>query len=162
MERELVGAQLKERESEADPPAPLTIDQYEKARKELAKINPEAELYLTMLWMFAARPADITRLRVRSIAFSEPDANRNIPTQITIREGKGQVPRSIPGGQRSSHSRQRCFSTFAGQAGIPAYFQECSRGPRANASSGAQVCPDATLQSPPERCTWPTGCQRTN
>eukprot|EP00796_Vickermania_ingenoplastis_P010632 gene10632-biopygen7592 len=42
-----------------------------------------------MLWMFAARPADISRLRVRSITFSAPDENGNIPTQITIREGKG-------------------------------------------------------------------------
>eukprot|EP00796_Vickermania_ingenoplastis_P011258 gene11257-biopygen8184 len=52
----LLGAQLKERESVAQPPEPLTIDMYDKARKALEHREPVAELYLTMLWMFAARP----------------------------------------------------------------------------------------------------------
>eukprot|EP00796_Vickermania_ingenoplastis_P007808 gene7808-biopygen5237 len=145
----LSGAQLKERESEADPPAPLTIDQYEKARKELAKINPEAELYLTMLWMFAARPADITRLRVRSIAFSEPDANRNIPTQITIREGKGAKFRG-PYPVASVLLPQQATvlqHLMQDKLGSQLIFKNAAEVREQTLRVVHKVCPDATLQS---------------
>lgn len=84
----LSGAQLKEHESEAEPPAPVTITDYEKIRKGLELTHPTEALFLTMMWMFAARPADIIRLRVRDVNFSSAEDTENVLTQLTIREGK--------------------------------------------------------------------------
>lgn len=84
----LAGAQLKEHESEAEPPEPVTIGDFEAIRQSLELQHPTEALFLTLMWMFAARPADISRLRVRDITFQSQDKNGNVPIQLTIREGK--------------------------------------------------------------------------
>lgn len=84
----LAGAQLKDKESEAEPPTPINIQSFQTIRRQLELSHPVEALFLTMMWMFAARPADISRLRVRDVTFSPSDTPGLIPTQLTIREGK--------------------------------------------------------------------------
>jgi len=84
----VAGAQLKEKESVPVTEDPLTIEEFEEAERMLHNDKPEAALFLTMMWMFAARPGDIARIRKRDVTFSPPDEQGNIPTSITIREGK--------------------------------------------------------------------------
>eukprot|EP00796_Vickermania_ingenoplastis_P011276 gene11276-biopygen7754 len=102
-----------------------------------------------MLWMFAARPADITRLRVRSIAFSEPDANRNIPTQITIREGKGAKFRG-PYPVASVLLPQQATvlqHLMQDKLGSQLIFKNAAEVREQTLRVVHKVCPDATLQS---------------
>lgn len=85
----VAGAQLQERQSDPDPPTPIASSQMQKVHRELRAKNPQAALFLKMMWMFAARPGDILSLRARDLTFGTPDAKRNVPTTLTIREGKG-------------------------------------------------------------------------
>eukprot|EP00796_Vickermania_ingenoplastis_P000936 gene936-biopygen777 len=145
----LLGAQLKERESVAQPPEPLTIDMYDKARKALEHREPVAELYLTMLWMFAARPADVSRLRVRDVTIGQPHDSGTVPVQLTIREGKaakfrGPYPvASILTRQQASMLQQLMKERSASQR----IFSEPAVIRSKTLAEVKKVCAEATLQS---------------
>eukprot|EP00796_Vickermania_ingenoplastis_P006386 gene6386-biopygen4061 len=115
-----------------------------------------------MLWMFAARPADITRLRVRSIAFSEPDANRNIPTQITIREGKGPSSAVHTRWPAFFYSRQR-LAALMHKLGSQLIFKNAAEVREQTLRVVHKVCPDATPSLRKGAVHLANkGCQRTN
>ncbi len=64
---------------------PLT----EKTMKQMAKSisDPSTRILLQVAWSFAARIGDMINVRARDVKF--PNNNRNLPTTITFREGKG-------------------------------------------------------------------------
>lgn len=59
-----------EKESVAEPPAPVTLEEYHAARKELQTKAPLADLYLAMMWAFAARAGDIASLQAQDVSIS--------------------------------------------------------------------------------------------
>lgn len=85
----VAGAQLREKESVPTPPEPITVEQFMAIHKTLSLKHPKEALFLTMMWMFAARAGDISRLRVGDVDFRDPDKDGNVPTALTIRIGKG-------------------------------------------------------------------------
>eukprot|EP00796_Vickermania_ingenoplastis_P011270 gene11270-biopygen7751 len=122
---------------------------YDKARKALEHREPVAELYLTMLWMFAARPADISRLRVRDVTIGQPHDSGTVPVQLTIREGKaakfrGPYPvASILTRQQASMLQQLMMERSASQR----IFSEPAVIRSKTLAEVKKVCAEATLQS---------------
>lgn len=49
--------------------------------------NPQARLYLSMMWVFAARSSDIGQLRIQDVNLGE--ASNAARVGLTLREGKG-------------------------------------------------------------------------
>eukprot|EP00796_Vickermania_ingenoplastis_P006966 gene6965-biopygen4220 len=122
---------------------------YDKARKALEHREPVAELYLTTLWMFAARPADISRLRVRDGTIGQPHDSGTVLVQLTIREGKAakfRVPypvASILTRQQASMLQQLMKERSASQR---IFFKPAVVRSKTLAEV-KKVCAEATLQS---------------
>jgi len=51
----------------AEPPPPVTYEEYVKARRILDTKSPHASLYLSLMWNFAARAGDIQMLQARDV-----------------------------------------------------------------------------------------------
>ncbi|KPA73093.1 TATE DNA Transposon [Leptomonas pyrrhocoris] len=79
-----------ERETPANPPPPITIDEYRDARDHLCT-NPLPRLFLSMMWAFAARAGDIGQLRVSDVHLnpSQADEAPSGRLSLTVRRGKG-------------------------------------------------------------------------
>ena len=79
-----------ERESGAAPPPPITRRDCEAARAVLVKRSPIADLYLGMMWAFAARAGDISTLHPRDVEMnSATREDGNVGVTLTMRRGKG-------------------------------------------------------------------------
>lgn len=92
------GARRFERETERDPPDPLTLEEYNEVHASL-RDYPAAQALLVMMWACAARPGDVTQLLVKDIHFAEEIPPDSIRMQVTIRRGKGACfrgPYTIP------------------------------------------------------------------
>lgn len=145
----VAGAQLQERQSIPEPPTPIAIAQMQKVYKDLKARHPPAALFLKMMWMFAARPGDILSLRARDLTFGTPDAQGNLPTTLTIREGKGAKFRgpypvaSILERSDASLVQKMVTQTRPSQK----IFQECERLRGMVRTALKQACPTAALPS---------------
>jgi integrase len=77
-----------EKETPADPPPPIPREGVLESRKHLQK-NPMAELFLAMLWAFAARAGDIAGLNHEDVKITLPAPGTLAQVALTIRRGKG-------------------------------------------------------------------------
>jgi integrase len=82
------GALKFKNETPPNPPPPLNITEYEKARAELQHL-PKARLLLSMLWAFAARAGDITGLVPEDIIIGKETPAGLTKIALTVRRGKG-------------------------------------------------------------------------
>jgi integrase len=76
-----------EKEIPAQPPPPLNYEQTMAARKHL-RTDQRAELFLAMLWAFAARAGDIGGLNGEDVQMEDLNS-ATVKIAITIRRGKG-------------------------------------------------------------------------
>ncbi|KPA86206.1 TATE DNA Transposon [Leptomonas pyrrhocoris] len=82
------GARRFERESEPQPPVPLSVEEYKRVLTAV-RVDPESHAFLVLMWACAARPGDVTNLLVKDIHFAEEVAPRSVRMQVTVRRGKG-------------------------------------------------------------------------
>ncbi|KAK7199015.1 Phage integrase family [Novymonas esmeraldas] len=115
----MAAAQGFERESVPEPPSPVTQAQKDGAQHHLLqRRDPEASLFLEMMWAFAARAGDIRSLQCRDVRFTTEEpllpptttsqtGERHWPSHygvvLTMRRGKGArfrgpyaVPSTLP------------------------------------------------------------------
>lgn len=77
-----------EREEEPSPPPPATQEEVVQAYKHLAS-TPEAAVYLSMLWSFAARAGDIGSLHGRDVTIGQDRGDGTVGVALTMKRGKG-------------------------------------------------------------------------
>jgi integrase len=83
-------AQRFEKESDTNPPPPLTEEAYEEAQLVLRNASPQASLFLALMWTFAARAGDVSSLRTKDVTLlEEPDEAGRFRTTIANKRGKG-------------------------------------------------------------------------
>lgn len=63
----MAAAQRYEREMVTVPPEPITAEQVQQVHRTLDKANPQAGLFLEMMWTFSARAGDILTLQCRDV-----------------------------------------------------------------------------------------------
>lgn len=76
------------REREARAPPYLTYEDYENGRSTLRNTDPEAYMFLTLMWQCAARPKEISELRAHNVSLKALKDNA-FPVAFSIRQGKG-------------------------------------------------------------------------
>jgi integrase len=78
-----------EKETPANPPPPISREAMLASRAQLRR-NPTADLYLAMLWAFAARAGDVSGLNAEDVKIdATPDGSHTARVALTIRRGKG-------------------------------------------------------------------------
>lgn len=79
-----------EREMDKTCPAPIRYDEYRKAVRQLRTQNPNAALFLSMMWALAARAGDVASLRKVDVNLKkEANTNNLVPLSIVQKFGKG-------------------------------------------------------------------------